>query len=82
MTAKQIMDFMEENGREEDMFGNLEIIIKEEKFNIVVQLEHTPDDKTLKRKYINICEKLRAIQIMREQRLELYRQAGIQKKGG
>lgn len=77
MTAKQIMDFMEQNAREEDMFGKLEDKVTNEKLEIVVLLEHNPDNKKLKQKYTEACEKLRAIFIMREQRLELFRQAKI-----
>lgn len=77
MTAKKIMDFMEENAHDSDMFGELEQNLTNEKFNVLVLLEHDPDNKKLMRQYTDICEKLRAISIMRFQRMELFYQAHL-----
>ncbi len=77
MTAKQIMDFMEKYAHDTNMFGQLEQDLTQEKFNVLILLEHDPDNKKLIRQYTDICEKLRAISIMRFQRLELFYQAKI-----
>ncbi len=77
MTAKKIMDVMEENAHDTDMFGTLEQNLTNEKFNVLVILEHDPDNKKLIRQYTDICEQLRAISIMRFQRVELFYQAHI-----
>lgn len=77
MTAKAIMDFIEKYAHEPDMFGNLEQDLTNEKYDILVEIEHNYENKKLNRKYQDICEKLRMIQLMRMQRLELFMQAKI-----
>lgn len=76
MTAKQIMDFMDSHSSDTSMFNELEQAITDERMEIAIKLESSPHDKKLLRQYANYCEKLRAIHIMRSQRLELFKQAG------
>ena len=80
MTAKKILDFIEENSCAPNMFDELERSIENEKLEILVALEKDFKNKELTRKYNDACEKLRAIHLMRNQRLELFRQA--QERGG
>lgn len=77
MTAKQIMDFVEENAHSKDMFADLEQDLTNQKYDILVKLERSPKDKKLKKQYSDVCEKLRMIYLMRVQRLELLMQAKI-----
>lgn len=77
MTAKQIMDFVEENSHSKDMFGDLEQDLTNQKYDILVKLEKSPNDKKLKKQYYDVCEKIRMIYLMRAQRLELFSQAKI-----
>lgn len=78
MNAKQIMDFADEHAYEPNMFHDLEQTLDEEKFNILVELESNPGDKKLNRQYKDVCEKSRMVHIMRRQRLELFREGGLQ----
>lgn len=77
MTAQKLMDWVDKIGNADDMFGNLEIELTEAKFNVLVKIEHDPDNRKLNSKYKDICEKLRMIYIMRQQRLMLFMQATI-----
>ena len=45
MTAKQIMDFVEENAHSKDMFGDLENDLTNQKYDILVKLEKSLNDK-------------------------------------
>ena len=75
MTAKQIMDFAEQNSNAKDMFNELEEELNEEKTATLIKLESDYKNKKLTRRYNDICEKLRMVMIMRTQRLELFLQA-------
>lgn len=77
MTAKQIMDFVEENAHSKDMFGDLENDLTNQKYDILVKLEKSPNDKKLKKQYYDVCEKIRMIYLMRVQRLELFEQSNL-----
>lgn len=77
MTAKQIMDFVEENAHSKDMFGDLERDLTNQKYDILVKLEKSLSDKKLKKQYYDVCEKIRMIYLMRVQRLELFEQSNL-----
>ena len=77
MTAKQILDFAEKYAHEESMFNELENKLQKDKIDILIQLEHEPKNKKLYKQYVDICQKLRMIAIMRGQRLELFYQSNI-----
>ena len=77
MTAKQILDFAEQYAHEKDMFGAVEDNLQREKFDVFCKLEQEPNNKKLYRQYVDICEKLRMLCLMRNQRLELFYQSNI-----
>ena len=77
MTAKKIMEFAEKHAYAENMFNDLDASLCDEKTDVCIALESNPDNKKLKRRYDDICEKQRMIRIMRVQRLELFRQSKI-----
>ena len=77
MMAQKLMDWIDEIGRAEDMFGELEIELNEAKYNVLVKIEHDPDNRRLNAEYRDICEKLRMVYIMRQQRLMLFMQAQV-----
>lgn len=77
MTAQKLMDWIDEIGKAADMFGELEIELNEAKYDVLVKIEHDPDNRRLNAAYKDICEKLRMIYIMRQQRLMLFMQAGV-----
>lgn len=70
MTAKQIMKFAEDHAYDENMLNDLELELNEEKYEILVKLEHEPDSRKFNREYQDVLEKLRMIHILRLQRLE------------
>jgi len=75
MNAKKIMDFAEQHASDENMFNDLEEELDQEKYDVLLELESDPNNKTLNRQYVDICEKQRMVHIMRQQRLELFLQA-------
>lgn len=77
MTAQKLMDWIDKIGKAEDMFGELEIELNEAKYDVLVKIEHDPHNRKLNDKYRDICEKLRMVYIMRQQRLMLFMQAGV-----
>lgn len=75
MTANQILDFAESIANEPNMFMNTEYELEEEKYQILCEMEKDCDNKKLKRKYQDVCEKFRLLRILRYQRLELMQEA-------
>lgn len=79
MTAKQIMDFADKHARDSWNFCFIKEALEYERDNLIVKLERTPFDKRLKNKIQELNEKIRMLNIMYSQRLELFNQA--KKKG-
>ena len=78
MTAKQILNFAEEHARATtDGLTNLEESLITAKTELYIRLERNPGDTTLPRQINEILEKLRMINFMKSQRLELFYQSGI-----
>lgn len=75
MTAKQIMDFAEENANDENNFFFLRQDLQSELDEITGKLESQPKNKVLLKKAKDLMEKLRMLNIMYEQRMELFTQA-------
>lgn len=75
MTAKQIMDFAEENSTDENNFFFLRQDLQRELDEITGELESQPKNKVLLKKAKDLIEKLRMLTIMYEQRMELFTQA-------
>lgn len=76
MTAKQLLEYAAEYLTNKDLFSVLSGL-QSEQLEIARQLETTPKNKTLIRKYNDLCEKIQIIQLMQGQRLELFYQSGI-----
>lgn len=77
MTAKQLMDFAEKHSQDKDMFESIKEEINAERYQLLIKLEQEPDDKKLKRLYLDTYDKERMIQIMSTQRMELLRQSKL-----
>ena len=76
MTAKQLLEYAAEHLTNKDLFSVFSAL-QNEQLEIARQLEAAPKNKTLIRKYNDLCEKMQIIQLMQEQRLELFYQSGI-----
>ena len=76
MTAKQLLEYAAEHSTNKDLFSVFSTLQKEQ-LEIARQLEAAPKNKTLIRKYNDLCEKMQIIQLMQEQRLELFYQSGL-----
>ena len=76
MTAKQLLEYAAEYSTNKDLFSVFSAL-QNEQLEIARQLEMAPKNKTLIRKYNNLCEKMQIIQLMQEQRLELFYQGGL-----
>lgn len=77
MTARKLMDWVDKIGKAEDMFGELESELNNAKYDVLVKIEHDPHNRKLNSEYNDICEKLRMVYILRQQRLILFMQAGF-----
>lgn len=75
MTAKQIMDFAEENSTDENNFFFLRQELQNELDELTGKLESQPKNKVLLKKARDLMEKLRMLNIMYGQRMELFTQA-------
>lgn len=75
MTAKQIMDFAEENANDENNFFFLRQELQNELDEFTGRLESQPKNKVLLKKAKDLMEKLRMLNIMYGQRMELFTQA-------
>ena len=76
MTATQLLEYAAEHLTNKDLFSVFSALQKEQ-LEIARQLEMAPKNKTLIRKYNNLCEKMQIIQLMQKQRLELFYQGGL-----
>ena len=76
MTAKQLLEYAAEYSINKDLFSVFSAL-QNEQLELARQLEMAPKNKTLIRKYNNLCEKMQIIQLMQSQRLELFYQSGI-----
>ena len=76
MAAKQLLEYAAEHLTNKDLFSVFSAL-QNEQLELARQLEAAPKNKTLIRKYNNLCEKMQIIQLMQEQRLELFYQSGI-----
>lgn len=76
MTAKQLLEYAAEYSTNKDLFSVFSAL-QNEQLEIARQLEMVPKNKTLICKYNNLCEKMQIIQLMQEQRLELFYQGGL-----
>jgi hypothetical protein len=75
MTAKQIMDFADKHAKDTFNFCFIKEALIYERDKLLVKLECTPFNKRLKNKLQEVNEKIRMLNIMYNQRLELYNQA-------
>lgn len=73
MTAKQLLEYAAEHSTNKDLFSVFSAL-QNEQLELARQLEMAPKNKTLIRKYNDLCEKMQIIQLMQEQRLELFYQ--------
>ena len=76
LTAKQLLEYAAEHSTNKDLFSVVRAL-QNEQLEIARQLEMAPKNKTLIRKYNNLCEKMQIIQLMQEQRLELFYQSDL-----
>lgn len=76
LTAKQLLEYAAEHSTNKDLFSVVRAL-QNEQLEIARQLEAAPKNKTLIRKYNDLCEKLQIIQLMQEQRLELFYQSDL-----
>ena len=76
LTAKQLLEYAAEHSTNKDLFSVVRAL-QNEQLEIARQLEAAPKNKTLIRKYNDLCEKLQIIQLMQSQKLELFYQSGI-----
>ena len=77
MTAKQILEFGEKYAHEKYMFNEIKETLEIEKTDIVLKIEQQPNNKKLYKQFGDVCEKLRMIRLMQNQRLELFYQSNI-----
>ena len=75
MTVNQLLNFAEEHAKSTDMFCELEESLILEKTELYIRLEQDPNNKKLSKQINNILEKLRIINLMKNQRLELFYQS-------
>ena len=76
LAAKQLLEYAAEHSTNKDLFSVVRAL-QNEQLEIARQLEAAPKNKTLIRKYNDLCEKLQIIQLMQEQRLELFYQRDL-----
>ena len=75
MTAKQIMDFADKHAKDTWNFYFIKEALIYERDKLTAELESTPFNKKLKNKLQEVNEKIRMLDIMYSQRLELLNQA-------
>ena len=75
MTANQLLKFADEHAHDVDGFVAIEESLYTERTEIIIQLEQDPDNKKLTKQLNNTIEKLEMIDVMKVQRLELFRQS-------
>lgn len=76
MTAKQLLEYAAKYLTSKDLFSVLSAL-QNDQLEIARQLETDSKNKILIRKYNDICEKIQIIQLMQDQRLELFYQSGL-----
>ena len=76
LTAKQLLEYAAEHSTNKDLFSVVRAL-QNEQLEIARQLEAAPKNKTLIRKYNDLCEKMQIIQLMQEQLLELFYQSDL-----
>ena len=76
MTAKQLLEFID-SIKEEEYVDFIADELREQRNDIVAQMERS-DDKKLKRIYVDLSEKLEAIEMMKFQRILYFKLAGFQ----
>ena len=77
MTANQLLKFAEEHAHDTDGFAAIEESLYTERTAIIIQLEQDPDSKKLVKQLNDAMEKLEMIDVMKVQRLELFRQSAL-----
>ena len=75
MTANQLLKFADQHAHDADGFAAIEESLYTERTEIIIQLEQDPDNKKLTKQLNNTIEKLEMIDVMKVQRLELFRQS-------
>lgn len=75
MTAKQLLEFID-SIKEEEYVDFIADELREQRNDIVAQMERS-DDKKLKRIYVDLSEKLEAIEMMKFQRILYFKLAGF-----
>lgn len=75
MTANQLLKFADEHAHDVDGFTSINEALYTERIEIIRKLESDPDNKQLKKQLNDTMEKLAMIDIMKVQRLELFRQS-------
>jgi hypothetical protein len=75
MTANQLLKFADEHAHDVDGFATINETLYTERLEIIRKLESDPDNKQLKKQLNDAIEKLAIIDIMKVQRLELFRQS-------
>lgn len=77
MTAEQILNFAEEHANDTNLFRDIKEELERYKLDLAIRLENNLDCKKLNKQYKDVCEKIRMINLMQRQRLELFYQSGI-----
>lgn len=75
MNAKQIMDFADKHAKDTFNFYFIKEALIYEQDKLIAKLECSPSDIKLKNKLQEVNEKIRMLNIMYNQRLELFNQA-------
>lgn len=75
MTANQLLKFADKHAHDIDGFAAIDEALYTERLEIIRKLESDPDNKQLKKQLNDAIEKLAIIDIMKVQRLELFRQS-------
>ena len=75
MTANQLLKFADEHAHDVDGFTAINEALYAERIEIIRKLESDLDNKQLKKQLNDAMEKLAMIDIMKVQRLELFRQS-------
>ena len=75
MTANQLLKFADKHAHDVDGFAAIDEALCTERLEIIRKLESDPDNKQLKKQLNDAIEKLAIIDIMKVQRLELFRQS-------
>lgn len=75
MTVNQLLKFADEHAHDVDGFASIDEVLYTERLDIIRKLESDPDNKQLKKQLNDAIEKLAIIDLMKVQRLELFRQS-------